>query len=375
MKMKTFIRTAALLVTAAVATPAFAGGVTIAQKDDSKLKLEAKVFMGLTDYKKTFNTTALGVLKNGKNKYSNTRTRSASLDRAYLGIKYYFDSDWMMRITYDVNNESKAKTNAGLGKTQQVFLKYAYLEGKLMGDAVVLRLGQSHTPWIDYEQGLWKHRYVSKVMSDTYGYDSSSQLGLGLKGKVDMFHYFATVTDGKSYSSAQNFKGGSTGLDYKVRVGLTPIEGLTVDAQFNNGFNGTKSSTNSGTRQTFNQFMVTYGMGHDFRVGANYMSDKRDVLATNKRTKSDAIGVWGWVNITDKIGAYARLEEQKNKSTLTATQTAQKVKRYVLGAEYSPRKNVKLSLAIDNAKTTNLGNVTNASETARRYGLFSEFKF
>ncbi|MDX8397298.1 MAG: hypothetical protein R8K49_03155 [Mariprofundaceae bacterium] len=368
--MSTTIRTAALLALTAIATPAFAGGVTIAEKDDSKLKLEAKVFMGLTDYKKTFNAGA----KATKTTNKDTRSRSGSLDRAYLGIKYYFDDDWMMRITYDMNNEANTGT---LGKNQQVFLKYAYLEGKLAGDAVVLRLGQSHTPWIDYEQGLWKHRYVSKVMSDTNKNDSSSELGLGLKGKVDMFHYFATVTDGNSYSSAQNFKGSSTGLDYNVRVGLTPIKGLTVDAQYINGFNGSKTSLSAGTRQTFNQLMVTYGMGHDFRVGANYSTDKlEDLTKINANaTKHNAFGVWGWANITDNIGAFARYEEKTNKSTLAVNKVADKVKRYVLGAEYSPRKHVKLSLAIDSAKTTNLAQTSGDTETVRRYGLFSEFKF
>lgn len=240
MKMKTFIRTAALLATAAVATPAFAGGVTIAKDGDSKLKLEAKVFLNTTDYRKSVN----GV--------QTDRTRSASLDRAYLGIKYYFNSDWMMRITYDVNNETAFNNAnaANLGKTQNVFLKYAYLEGKLAGKAAVLRLGQSHTPWIDYEQGLWKHRYVSKVMSDQYKYDSSSELGIGLKGKVDMFHYFVTATDGNSYSHAKNFKTGGTGIDFNSRVGVE-TNGFTADVQYITGFNGTKTSTTSGTKQTF----------------------------------------------------------------------------------------------------------------------------
>jgi len=363
MKMKSIIRTAALLAAAAVATPAFAGGVTIAKDGDSKLKLEAKVFAAATSYKKETTTAGTTVVNN--------KSRSVSLDRAYLGIKYYFDDDWMMRITYDVNNET------GLGKSQQVFLKYAYLEGKLAGKAAVLRLGQSHTPWIDYEQGLWKHRYVSKVTSDEYKYDSSSELGIGLKGKVDMFHYFVTATDGNSYSKAKNFKSntGSTVIDLNARVGVTPVEGLTIDAQYITGYNGSKFLNSTvAVKQTFTQFMVTYGMGHDFRVGANYMTDKGtpDANSTKVKVKTNAFGLWGWANFTDNMGAFARYEQKTDKIAVT---NAQKSKRYVAGFEYTPRKHVNLSLAIDSLKVSNLGSVANKSEKVTRVGLYSQFKF
>lgn len=355
MNIKTIFRAAALLIATAIATPAFAGGVTIAKNDESKLKLEAKIFLNTTDYHKEVN----GV--------QTVHTRTASLDRAYLGIKYYFDKDWMMRITYDVNNE------VGLGKSQQVFLKYAYLEGKLAGDALVLRLGQSHTPWIDYEQGLWKHRYVSKVMTDTNKLDSSSELGVGLKGKVNIFHYFVTATDGYSYSSAKNFKNGGTGIDFNGRVGVEPIEGLTLDVQYINGFNGTQTSTATGTKQTFYQAMATYGSGHDYRIGVNYLNNKEVTVATNLTSKkADGFDVWGWAKISSNFGAFARYESLKDK--LSAASPEKKL-RTVVGLEYSPRKHINLSLAYDNLKVTNLGNVANKTERVRRYGLYSQFKF
>jgi len=364
MKMNTFIRTAALLIASAVATPAFAGGVTVAEDNGSKLKVEAKVFANTTAYKDT-STTAAGVST------VNTKTRTTSIDRAYLGVKYYFDSDWMMRITMDVNNERAAQKAKIIGKSQQLFLKYAYLEGKLAGDAAVLRLGQSHTPWIDYEQGLWKHRYVSKVMSDEYKYDSSSELGLGLKGDVDMFHYWVTATDGNSYSSAANGTNGGTGIDFNARVGVTPVEGLTLDYQFITGYNGSKTNTAVGDKQTFNQIMATYGMGHDFRIGANYMTNSTLAAGATTRAKTDAFGLWGWSKIAANFGGFARYEQQKEKSVVNPL----KVKRFVLGVEYTPIKHVNLSLAMDSKKTTNLGNTAGNTGKVTRTGLYSQFQF
>ena len=147
------------------------------------------------------------------------------------------NDDWMMRFTTDVGNE------AALGKDQNVYLKYAYVEGKLAGKAAVLRIGQSHTPWIDYEQGKWKHRYVAKVMSDQYKFDTSADLGFGLKGKVldGVVDYFVTATNGTGYGKG-NPTTGHNGIDYNSRIGIHPVKGLDIDFQFMQGYKGTKRS-------------------------------------------------------------------------------------------------------------------------------------
>jgi len=147
------------------------------------------------------------------------------------------NDDWMMRFTTDVGNE------AALGKDQNVYLKYAYVEGKLAGKAAVLRIGQSHTPWIDYEQGKWKHRYVAKVMSDQYKFDTSADLGFGLKGKVldGVVDYFVTATNGTGYGKG-NPTTGHNGIDSNSRIGIHPVKGLDIDFQFMQGYKGTKRS-------------------------------------------------------------------------------------------------------------------------------------
>ena len=149
--MKATINYILAAVILAFATQAYAGGVTVYEDGDSKLKLEALFY--LNTYQQTDDRTTAGVS-------SKTKTTGLNVDRAYFTAKYYFNKEWMMRFTTDMQHQSN------LSKDQNIYLKYAYVEGKLVDDAVVLRLGQSYTPWIDYEQGLWKHRYVAKVMSD-----------------------------------------------------------------------------------------------------------------------------------------------------------------------------------------------------------------
>jgi len=189
------------------------------------------------------------------------------------------------------------------------------LEGKLYGKAAVLRIGQSHTPWIDYEQGLWKHRYFSKVLIDTNGYDASSDLGLGLKGTVldGMAKYFVTYTNGAGYSHPGRV--GKT-MDVDARFGLYPMKGLTLDVQIRNGYKGTKTfplNTNGPeVKHTLEQIMATYGMGHDFRVGANYVINKDTPTATGIAVKNKAYAIWGWTKLGNGFGAFGRFESTKD---------------------------------------------------------------
>ncbi|MDQ6950196.1 MAG: hypothetical protein Q9M26_00865, partial [Mariprofundales bacterium] len=188
MKKRAFASAAALALTLGMAGQATAGGITIADDGISKLKVEATVFADMTNHKATAaNGTAV-------------KTQGTTVSRAYLTVKYNFDENWMMRVTTDVSTQNNLNS-----KNNNIFLKYAYLQGKLMGDALVLRLGQSHTPWIDHEEHLWAHRYASPVLIDHNGYDASSDLGIGLKGKLadGMVHYWFTITNGAGYSHPQ----------------------------------------------------------------------------------------------------------------------------------------------------------------------------
>jgi hypothetical protein len=331
-----------------------AGGVSVYDDGDSKLKIGGKIFSDVTSFKSSDGTGKI-----------TKRTKGARVSRGYLTTKYYFNSDWMMRITTDVNLDPNLNK-----KNNNIFLKYAYLEGKLYGKSAVLRVGQSHTPWIDYEQGLWKHRYFSKVLIDTNGYDASSDLGLGLKGTVldGMAKYFVTYTNGAGYSHPGRV---GTSMDIDARVGLYPIKGLTLDIQFRQGFKGTKTSPKglNGTeaKQTLEQIMATYGIGHDFRLGANYAINKKTPTLTGIAVKEKAFAAWGWVNLGNGFGAFGRFESTKDDQA-TVTRTT----RYAGGLEYSPVKHVTLALAVDKSKTT-LNGQNNGKST--RIGLWTQSKF
>lgn len=383
--MKLTIRAIAALTVLAFAMPVFAGGVTVYEKDDSKLKLEALFF--LNSYQQTDDRVTAGVS-------SKTKTTGMWVDRAYFTAKYYYNKDWMMRITTDVGHE------AALGKDQNVYLKYAYVEGKLAGKAAILRLGQSHTPWIDYEQGLWKHRYVAKVMSDQYKFDTSADLGLGLKGTLadGLIDYWLTATNGSGYGKG-NPSSGNDGLDFNSRVGIRPIKGLNVDVQYLDGYHATKTHIanvkTAGIKTTLMQALASYGTS-DYRIGFNYLINKDKArsatastthggnassafatAAANDEVKSSGCGVWGWLKFPGtSFGAFARYEflDNENTSGGTVNPVKEKVNCYVAGLEYTPTKNITFSLVVDDTKLKNRGGNAAVEDKDTRFGLYSQVK-
>jgi len=402
---------AAAIMAIGATGPAFAGGVqvdnrsltdilvakgvltkdeakAVKKNNDGKLKFEGLVYANtrFTTKKDTTKTT--------------DRSQGLTIDRAYLTAKYSMNDDWMMRVTTDVHLDTGLS-----GKNNNIFLKYAYVQGKLMGDAVVLRLGQSHTPWIDHEEHLWAHRYASNVFIDTLGLEASSDLGIGLKGKLanGLVQYWVTETDGAGYSHPGMHKiiaangGWQKGLpkafDFSSRLGIYPIEGLTLDFQFRDGYKGTKyfdkgqNRTTRGVKHSLWQAMVTYGMGHDWRVGANYVQEKSDRKAdtvtdttgvpatiTARTDKTTGYALWGWSKFSGTpFGAFGRYEYYRIKRN--GVTTTPKSNRYQVGLEYFPARNVTLSLVYDYTKVNNNGFTAGAVAKTTTYGLYSQFKY
>lgn len=356
--MKFSMKSIAAAALMSVATPAFAGGVTVAENGDSKLKLEGVFF------------TSVLSEKTKANALTTNKTMGVAVDRAYFTAKYFFDKNWYARITTDVQFESG--TAAATKRDNNIFLKAAYLEGKLAGDALALRIGQSHNPWIDYEQGLWKHRYAAKVAADYYGFDSSFDLGVGLKGKLadGLVKYFVTATNGAGYGSG-NAK--FNALDLNGRIGIYPVEGLTIDIQARDGHKGTKTLGVAGTKSTFTQAMITYGATKNYRVGVNYLNNKAQNKVTATTTTASGFGIWAWAKFGGNMGVFARMEKIKTRKDGVAQNIT--TDHTLIGLEYAPINNITFALVADQDKDKSAAHVLGNTVTITKLGLFTEFKF
>ncbi len=355
--MKAILKTIAAVAMFAFTAPAFAGGVTVANDGESKLKIGAKFYVNGTVTKSDDQTGTTG------------KTAGFALDRAYFSVGYDFDDTWSMGLTTDVSIES------GLKKNSVVYIKKAYLQGKF-SPAFVLQAGVIGTPWIGHEEHLWKHRYVSKVFVDTYKLDSSADAGIGVKGKLadGMVDYHITEINGAGYGNIKK----TNSIDLNARIGFKPLDGLTLDIQFRDGYKGSKAldavnQTNTpGTKHTLYQVMATYGT-HDWRFGGAYINEKADDKAAVITTKNTGYNIWAWANFGNDFGAFGRYESLNVKKDGQAIDP--KTTRYLLGLDWQARKNVNFSLAYDYSKTKNVGgNIANFAKNTK-IGLFSQVKF
>src|SRR5256886_17643233 len=62
-------------------------------------------------------------------------------------------------------------------------LKYAFATYTPQGSPLTFKVGQIHTPWLDWEEALWDYRVQGTMAMDRAGYLSAADLGVGVDGK------------------------------------------------------------------------------------------------------------------------------------------------------------------------------------------------
>ena len=87
--------------------------------------------------------------------------------RAYVNVIGKFPSGLGTRVTADVYRN----TDGSLAYR----LKYAYAAFTPEHSAITFKLGQIHTPWLDWEEALWDYRMQGQMALERGGYMSSAQ--------------------------------------------------------------------------------------------------------------------------------------------------------------------------------------------------------
>jgi len=152
--------------------------------------------------------------------------------RAYINVIGRFSGGVTTRITVDVNRPPAATTDNSL----RYRLKYAFVTYTPQGSALTYKLGQIHTPWIDWEEALWDYRMQGQMAMERGGYLSSSDFGLGVDGnwKADRVNMQVGIYNGESYSGGTGDKRKDLMARVSVRVSETDdasrVGGLRVSA-------------------------------------------------------------------------------------------------------------------------------------------------
>jgi phosphate-selective porin O/P len=140
--------------------------------------------------------------------------------RAYINVIGRFSGGLYTRITVDVNRPPAVTTDNSL----RYRLKYAYAAYTPQGSSLTYKLGQIHTPFIDWEEALWDYRMQGQMAMERGGYLSSSDFGLGVDGNwsADKVNMQVGIYNGESYS-------GGTGDKRKDLMGRVSVRVKPTD--------------------------------------------------------------------------------------------------------------------------------------------------
>ncbi|MBI5700498.1 hypothetical protein HZC34_01470 [Candidatus Saganbacteria bacterium] len=134
--------------------------------------------------------------------YMNIPASGASafdITRLYLTYAAKLNNDLKFQYTSDLIRDT-----ATTGGRLDFFAKFAFLE---MSDGLLggrLRMGLVPTPWIGFEDGVWRYRVQGSSFIDRIGALSSADFGLSLDGKIgEQLEYHGVIVNGAGFKSAE----------------------------------------------------------------------------------------------------------------------------------------------------------------------------
>src|SRR5881398_608217 len=135
--------------------------------------------------------------------------------RAYINVNARLSNGVTARITPDV-----FRTLTGLSFR----LKYAFVTYTPTASPLTFKLGQMHTPWLEWEEAVWDYRMQGSMALDRNGYLSASDLGAGVDGKwgPDKVNLQVTAVNGEDFKS-------SAGDQRKDVMGRVSVRVLDTD--------------------------------------------------------------------------------------------------------------------------------------------------
>jgi hypothetical protein len=129
-----------------------------------------------------------------------------NIGRAYLNVTGNISHLIAFRVTPDITRESG--TGSSLSGSYTFRLKYAFAQFNLddwMTHGSWVRFGMQQTPWVDFEENVYRYRFQGTVFSEREGFLSSSDVGASfhynLNGNYGDIH--AGVYNGETYSRAE----------------------------------------------------------------------------------------------------------------------------------------------------------------------------
>lgn len=125
------------------------------------------------------------------------------LTRAYINIEPQITESISLRITPDLTRVSG--TGGTVDGSLALRLKYAYANFANLPGSTTLRAGMMQTPYIEFEDNVWKYRVLGTSGIEFFRGMPSADLGAGLRGThlEGILDWSVAVLNGEGYSKPE----------------------------------------------------------------------------------------------------------------------------------------------------------------------------
>ena len=283
------------------------------------------------------------------------------ITRAYLTVTGRFPGGIATRVTADVF------TNGNIPGSRAFRLKYAYVTWTPDSSHLTFKLGQMHTPLLDWEEALWDYRMQGQMAMERgspitgISYVSSSDFGIGVEGKwsADRLNFQVGIYNGENYNGAL----GDNRKDLMGRVSYRILD--TDDGTRVGGLRftlyGQHGTPSSGGRRNRLLGMLSYRTTN-LTVAAEYAITRDSVRGGPTAVNNGAIaaasplrngrvisafGVFHFPRTRYAIIARVDITDPQTDSTAAAPGVSDKTTRTILGASYQLTPNLRLLADVD----------------------------
>jgi len=150
------------------------------------------------------------------------------ITRAYINVIGKFSGGLYTRVTADIYNITDS--------SRAYRIKYAYVAYTPAKSPLTFKIGEMHTPWVEWEDAMWDYRMQGTSAMDRNGYLSSSDFGAGVDGKwgPDKVNFQVGLYNGENYNkgTGDQRKDGMARVSVRVRDSddSSRVGGLRVSA-------------------------------------------------------------------------------------------------------------------------------------------------
>jgi hypothetical protein len=260
---------------------------------------------------------------------------SFNVTRSYINAFATISHLVSARITTDIFRDSNSADPALNGSS--VFrLKYAYGQvnfDEWVGKGAWIRIGTQQTPFVDYEENIYRYRFQGTIFVDREAFLTSSDFGLSghYNFPANYGEIHMGVYNGEGYSSLADANGANDQKAFQIRATLRPAPGVEVAkglrlTAFYDGDNYLKDSKKR-------RFVAQATFEHPYvNAGFDWLDAKDQ--KTPAAAEVHAQGWSGWITPRTPFGLEALLRYDELKPNKNALVGSAKKKRFIGGISY-----------------------------------------